>query len=174
METTALLENQECPICHKKTLTLREGYMEIPYFGKVYIYSMDCSNCKFHKADIEIAEKRDPSRYTLEIESEDDLKIRVIKSSNATVKIPRIATITPGPASNGYVTNVEGILNRIKTQTENIKDNTDDEEEKKKAKNMLKKIQRVMWGREKIKLIIEDPTGNSAIISEKAKIEKIK
>jgi C4-type Zn-finger protein len=33
---------------------------------------------------------------------------------------------------------------------------------------MLKKINRVLWGSDSIKIIIEDPTGNSAIISEKA------
>jgi len=39
---------------------------------------------------------------------------------------------------------------------------------KNKAKNMLKKILRVMWGQEKLKIIVEDPSGNSAIISDKA------
>ena len=49
-----------------------------------------------------------------------------------------------------------------------------DEELKKKAKNLLKKIQNILWGEEKIKIIIEDRTGNSAIISDKAVKEKLK
>ena len=44
----------------------------------------------------------------------------------------------------------------------------EDEESKKKAKNLLKKITRIIWGQEKQKIIIEDPSGNSAIISDKA------
>ena len=40
--------------------------------------------------------------------------------------------------------------------------------DQKKAKNLLKKITNCMWGREKLKLILEDPSGNSAIISDKA------
>ena len=44
---------------------------------------------------------------------------------------------------------------------------------KKKAKNMLKKLNRTMWGQEKLKIIIEDPSGNSAIISDKAKKSKL-
>ena len=44
---------------------------------------------------------------------------------------------------------------------------------KKKAKNMLKKLNKAMWGQEKLKLIIEDPHGNSAIIDEKAKKSKL-
>ncbi len=169
-----MLEGEECPMCHEKTLTLTEGEQEVPFFGKCYLFSMDCKSCKFHKADIEIEQKQEPVRYTLEINSEEDMKIRVIKSSTATVKIPRIAEITPGPSSNGYVTNVEGILNRIKVQTEHLRDNAEDEEDRKKAKNLVKKLIDIMWGREKAKMIIEDPEGNSAIISDKAIKEKLK
>jgi len=43
-----------------------------------------------------------------------------------------------------------------------------------KAIKMLKKINRVLWGQDKLKLIIEDPTGNSAIISDKAIVSKPK
>ncbi|HIH24689.1 TPA: hypothetical protein HA251_06675, partial [Candidatus Woesearchaeota archaeon] len=64
----------------------------------------------------------------------------------------------------------EGILNRIKVQIEHLKDAADAEEDdiKTKAKNQLKKLTRIMWGQEKAQLVIEDPTGNSAIISPKA------
>ena len=168
-----VLENQTCPFCHKNTLTLQEAQKDVPYFGVCYIFSMDCSNCHYHKADIEAEEERNPIKSTLEISEEEDMKIRIIKSSNATIKIPRITTVEPGEASNGYITNVEGILNRIKRQIEFARDNSDDKAERTKAKNMVKKLQRVMWGQDKISLTIEDPTGNSAIISEKAVTKKL-
>ncbi|MBI4738363.1 ZPR1 zinc finger domain-containing protein [Candidatus Woesearchaeota archaeon] len=167
------IEGEACPFCSTKNLALVEDAVEVPYFGKVFLFSMDCANCKYHKADVECAEQLPPTRYTLDITSEEDMKIRVVKSSEATVKVPRIAEITPGPASEGYVTNVEGILQRIKTQVESLRDDEEDEDLKKKAKKMIKKIQRVMWGHESCKLIIEDPTGNSAIISEKAEKKKM-
>jgi len=167
------LEGQTCPICLKNTLTLTEAERDVPFFGKVYIFSMSCSNCKYHKADVESSEQNEPAKYTLEINSEDDLKIRVVKSSTATVKIPHIISIEPGPSSNGYVTNVEGILNRIKAAIETTRDTDEDNDVKKKAKNHLKKINRALWGQEPIKLIIEDPDGNSAIISDKAKKSKL-
>ena len=167
------LPGQECPICKAKKLMLSEREMEIPYFGKAFLFSMNCSNCNYHKADVEAAEEKDPVKFTFEISSEDDLKVRVVKSSEATVKIPHVTTITPGPASNGYVTNIEGILSRVKHQIEVARDNEDDPSAKKKAKNLLKKLQKVFWGREKLKITIEDPSGNSAIISEKAVKGKI-
>ena len=65
-------------------------------------------------------------------------------------------------------TNVEGVLNRVKTMLEKTRDGAEEKSDRKKAKNMLKKVQDAMWGRGEIKIIIEDKTGNSAIISDKA------
>ncbi|MBW3004095.1 ZPR1 zinc finger domain-containing protein [Candidatus Woesearchaeota archaeon] len=163
------LKGQPCPMCGKKKLTLTEQEKDVPYFGKVYLFSMRCEECKYYKADIEVAEKHAASKFTLDVSSEDDLKIRVVKSSTATVKIPHITTIEPGPSSNGYVTNVEGILNRVKATIETMRDTDDDPVVKKKAKNLLKKINKVLWAQDSVKIIITDPEGNSAIISDKAK-----
>jgi len=161
-------EHQPCPLCNEKTLILTERETEVPYFGKVYLFSMTCNSCKYHKADVEATERKEPVKYEFEISSEEDMKIRVVKSSEATVKLPHLATITPGPASQGYVTNVEGILSRVKHQIEVARDTAEDDEDKHKAKNLLKKILNITWGKEKQKLIIEDPSGNSAIISDKS------
>jgi zinc finger protein len=168
------LKNQPCPICKKNALTLHEDEQEIPYFGKIAVFGMQCSECGFKKSDVEALEQKEPCKYTFEISSEEDMKVRVVKSSEATVKIPHIVSIEPGPASEGYVTNIEGILERAKDAVESMRDADEDPVAQKKCKNMLKKIQRVMWGREKLKVIIEDPTGNSAIISDKAEKGKLK
>ena len=175
-EAPEIMTGQPCPMCMQKTLTLMEAEREVPYFGKVYLFSMSCSNkeCNYHKADVECTEQHEPSKYTFEITKEEDMKIRVVKSSEATVKIPHITTITPGPASNGYVTNIEGILNRVKKQIEVMRDTSEDNEDRKKAKNLLKKLLNIMWGRQPQKIIIEDPSGNSAIISDKVVKEKLK
>ena len=168
------ITGQPCAFCHQKTLTLTEDDVEVPYFGKVSIFSMTCSNCKYHKADIEAVERKEPCKYTFEINSEADMKVRVVKSSEATVKIPHITTITPGPASQGFVTNIEGILNRVKYQIETARDTAEDNGDRKKAKNLLKKLTKIMWGQQKQKIIIEDTSGNSAIISDKAEKSGLK
>lgn len=164
-----VIEGEVCPFCHKKTLTLRQAEREVPYFGNLLIYSMDCENeeCNYHKADVESEEQKPPVKLSLEISSEEDMKIRVIKSSNATIKIPHVGSVEPGEASNGYITNVEGVLNRIKKQVELLRDTADEEEDRKKAKNILKKLMRVMMGQEKLTMTLVDPSGNSSIISDK-------
>jgi zinc finger protein len=174
MKEPSQIQGEPCPMCKQKTLTLTEEDIEVPFFGKASVFSMTCSNCKYHLADVEALEQKEPCKYSLDITSQEDLKIRIVKSSQATVKIPYITTITPGPASIGYISNVEGILRRVKAQIESLKESEEDNDKKKEAWKLIKKINRVMWGSEKCKIIIEDPSGNSAIISEKAIKSKLK
>ena len=166
------LGGQPCPVCGQNTLTLRESTRDVPFFGEIMLYSMACSNCGFFKSDIETENAGNPVKIVYEINSEEDMKTRVIKSSSATIKIPRITTIDPGNSSVGYVSNIEGLFNRVKRQIEKIRDDSDDKAERNKAKNLLKKIRKIMWGEESIKITIIDPNGNSAIVSEKAIVSK--
>ncbi len=169
----AELKGQKCAICEEHKLTLREEEIDVPYFGRVYVLSMACDGCGYHKSDVEPAEQKDPCKYTLEVSSEDDLNVKVVKSGDATVKIPHIITIEPGPASEGYITNVEGLLDRVKKMIESAAEVEEEEAAKKKARNLIKKLNKVLVGRELLKIIIEDPTGHSAIVSEKAQKGKL-
>ena len=101
------------------------------------------------------------------------MKVRVVKSAEATVKIPRIVSITPGPASNGYVTNIEGILNRVLSHIKDAAEDAEEPEEQTTAKRHIKKLQRAILGQETLKIIIEDPSGNSAIISDRAVVSRL-
>ncbi len=167
------IKNQPCQFCGENKLSLREIEEEIPHFGRVYILTAECEACHYKKSDVEPAEKKEPCKYTLEIDNEKDLDIRVVKSGSATVKIPHVITIESGPASSGYVTNVEGVIERVKSAIQSAGEAEDDPSKKKKAKNIVKKLNKVLLGREKLKLIIEDPTGFSAIISDKATKSKL-
>jgi zinc finger protein len=84
-----------------------------------------------------------------------------------TVKVPELGVqIDPGPACHGFVTNIEGVLDRI----EQVVQGTllwAENDERKNAQELLGKITRAREGTFPFTLIIEDPSGNSAIISEK-------
>lgn len=168
------LAEQQCPMCNKKTLTLTEAQRDIPFFGKVFIFGMNCSNCSYKKSDVEAAEQKEPSKYSFEVSEKEDLDVRVVRSSEGTIKIPHIGDLEPGPSAEGFVSNVESIIIKFKNQVEHLRDGEEDLDAKKKAKNMIKKLQKVLWGQEKLKIIIEDPSGNSAIISDKAVKTKLK
>ena len=169
-----IIKNQKCPMCHKNTLTLTEDEKEIPFFGKVFIFSMKCDSCNYSLADVEAAEQKESCKYTFETCSEKDMNVRVVKSSTATIKIPQLRmSMTPGPASEGFISNIEGVIDKFAKIVEDEKD-SEDKDVKKHAKNLLKKIRKVKFGDIHLKIIIEDPSGNSAIISEKAKVEKLR
>lgn len=169
------LEHQPCPVCLAKTLTLTEDSMDVPFFGKTFIFSMSCSSCDFKKSDVEAAEPKDPCKVTFEVTNEKELSTRVVKSSEATVRIPQLkASMSPGAASEGFISNIEGILDRFQKIIEEQRDLSEEDDEKKTAKNLLKKIWKIKCGDIPVTIVIEDPTGNSAIISEKAKIERLK
>jgi len=165
---TNVLKGNPCPFCGKKDLTLIESELDIPFFGRTYVFAMQCSACNVNQSDIEFADQKEPSSYTIEVSGEKDMHIRIVKSSNATVKIPNVASITPGPVAEGYVTNIEGLLQRVRNVLENEKFAAEDNNDKDKLTRLIKKINRTIWGSEKLKIVIEDPTGNSAIISDKA------
>lgn len=169
----AELKGQKCTFCGEKKLTLREEEVDIPHFGRVFVLSMDCSGCGYRKADVEPAEKKEPCKYTLEVTSDEDMNIKVVKSGEATLKIPHVITIEPGPASEGYISNIEGVLERVKQIIQSSVEGEEDEAARKKAKNLVKKLNKVILGREKLKIIIEDTSGHSAIISDKAQRSKV-
>ena len=169
------LEGQPCPFCLEKKLTLLEDIQEVPFFGKVYIMSMKCSGCSFSKSDVEADEKKEPCKITFTLESEKDLNVRVVKSSEGSIKIPSLRlSVESGPNSEGYISNIEGVLTRFEKIIEQQKESADEDSEKKSAKNLLKKMRKIKYGEVPTKIIIEDPSGNSAIISDKAVIEKLK
>ena len=169
----AEIKNQPCAFCEEKKLTLREEEVDIPHFGRVFVLCAECEGCGYRRSDVEPAETKGPCKYTFEVEAEEDMSIKIVKSGEATLKIPHIITIEPGPVSEGYITNVEGLIERVKKIIQSAADAEDEEPAKKKAKNMIKKLNNVILGREKLKIIIEDPSGHSAIISDKAQKSKM-
>lgn len=170
------LSGETCPVCMGASLTLRESEQEVPYFGKLYVFSMTCSNpeCGYAVSDVEFENEQDPCRCDFTVESEADLNARLVKGGAATVKVGRIATIEPGESPEGYVSNVEGLLRRVEAVLEGIRDTEDDADARKKAKSQLKKLRRILAGQEPVTITITDPTGNSAIIHEKAERKKLK
>jgi zinc finger protein len=152
-----------------------EDVQEIPYFGKVYLFGMKCAGCTFAKSDVEAEQQKEPCKITFTIESEKDMHVRVVKSSEGSIYIPQLKmSVESGPNSDGYVSNIEGVIQRFEKIIEEQKEHVEDEDDKKEAKNLLKKLWKVKLGDIPLKIVIEDPSGNSAIISEKAVVENLK
>ncbi|WP_292461202.1 ZPR1 zinc finger domain-containing protein [Methanothermococcus sp.] len=165
----------DCPICGaKNALKIMTNELDIPYLGKVIETTMICDKCKYRKSDILPVEVKEPKRFILKICGEEDLNKRVIKSSTGYIKIPELGfEVKPGPASQGYISNVEGVLNRLEDSLKTLMNWVETDEEKKKAEEILKRIENIKNGEETATLIIEDPLGHSAIIGDGVKEEKL-
>ncbi|WP_296881936.1 ZPR1 zinc finger domain-containing protein [uncultured Methanobrevibacter sp.] len=164
----------KCPACGvegKAKSIMKE--LEIPHFGKVLETSIQCPECGFKHSDIIALEQREPAKYVLKI-NKNTLTVRVVRSQSATVSIPEIGVkVEPGPKSEGYVTNVEGILNRFEDAVKKALNLFDDDESQINGKNILAKIEELKNGDETATLIIQDPFGQSNIVSDKAKVLEI-
>lgn len=174
-ETTEINEMIiKCPACGIEgiaTSIMKE--FEIPHFGKVLETSIQCEKCGFKHSDVISLEHNDPARYTLKIAKE-TLSTRVVRSQSATVTIPEVGVkVEPGPKSEGYVTNVEGILVRFESAVKKAMQLFEDDESQKNAKTTLAAIQELIKGNGTATLIIDDPFGQSNIVSDDVVISKI-
>lgn len=156
-----------CPSCNTQIEYLYKTE-NIPYFSDILIISATCPSCGFRYVDTQLIKHGEPVRYTMPVVSEDDLAVRVVRSMSASLEIPELGVrIDPGPKCQGFVSNVEGVLDRIEeVVTDALRWGTDVEKEN--AAAMLADIAKVKTGAFPITLILEDPSGNSAIVSDNA------
>lgn len=163
-----------CPICGAKdTFQVRGRIDNIPYFGETMETLAACSNCKFKHADVTHLGKHEPMRHEFLIASEDDMMVRVVRSSTGTIKVPELGvTVKPCSASEGYVTNIEGVLDRIEKAIRLAIERTD-QIRRRRGESKLKKLGDIRLGKVRARIIVMDPFGHSAIADKKAKKRKL-
>lgn len=128
---------------------------------------LSCSACNFRHADVMHLGEREPARYEYRITSPDDMMVRVVRSSTCHVKIPELGVyIRPGPAGEGFVSNIEGVIERVKNAVHILMSSGCEKGEN--AEKMLKLLEELKEGKTAATLILEDPYGNSAIINPRA------
>jgi zinc finger protein len=160
-----------CPICNAE-ITFDWETKDIPHFGEALIIAGVCECCGFKLSDTILLSQGEPVRYTITIEEPEDLNARVIRSTSGTIRLPELGIdVEPGPASEAYISNVEGVLQKVKGivafATKSARD-AGVEENVQRGEEILDRIERAMVGEGPLTVVLEDPLGNSAIVSEKA------
>lgn len=156
--------------------TFSEYEVEDAFAGVIAIFTIKCLACGYRNSDLEFENSGEPAEYKVDVESVDDLNIRVIKSGSCEVKIPNFRiSVESTMNSEGFITNIEGLILRFKRQIMLLKDDSElDKAQRKRIKTILKGIDEVLAGEKKITVKLIDETGNSAIVSDKAEVKKIK
>ncbi len=156
-----------CPVCGRELRIIVTTY-EVPFFDKVLLTSISCE-CGFRHADSIVLGEKEPTRFKIKI-NEKNLFAKVIRSTSGTIRIPELGvTIEPGPASQAFITNLEGVLERVANIVKTLmRWNEGDEEKIRRCESILRKIEDTIAGREELTLILEDPFGNSLILSDES------
>ena len=104
-----------CPICSSEgTVKMIAHVTEIPYFGEHTQVTVFCTSCGWKQADFIPAEGKKSEKWSLKVKSQAELSSRVVRSSSCTVRIPELdLEVNPGSSSTGYVSNIEGVINRF-------------------------------------------------------------
>jgi zinc finger protein len=156
-----------CPTCNTDIEYLYTTE-NIPYFSDILIISAICPSCGYKFVDTQMLKHGEPVRFVYRTATQEDLAVRVVRSMSASIEIPELGVrIDPGPTCQGFVSNIEGVLDRIVHAVGSaIIDG--DAEERENAREFFEKIAMVKCGDMQVTIILEDPTGNSAIVSDSA------
>ena len=156
-----------CPLC-AGVLTFKFSTNEVPFFGELMLVSASC-RCGFKYSDTITLTEGEATRYEIEFDSE-DFSTRVIRSSAGTIHIPELGvTIEPGAASEAFISNIEGVLCRVEEIIKMAtKWSSHDPRKFELGNRLLEMIDRLRRGEGKMTLIIDDPFGNSGILSPRA------
>ena len=165
-----VLVQSPCPMCHQPGgVHLLTVTVNVPYFGDGLETTLRCDACGFRHADFMILSQKEPVRLTYHAKHEAALSTRVIRSNSGTIRIPELGFLAePTPLSESFVSNVEGVLERARdillTAVEFF---GSDEEKLRLLHEYLETYDRLVNGRQPFSLVIDDPYGNSAIVSDK-------
>ncbi|MDE0954158.1 MAG: ZPR1 zinc finger domain-containing protein [Candidatus Poseidoniales archaeon] len=170
MESTV---EQPCPICFSdKGLTMIAHSSEIPYFGEHTQLTILCPSCGWRHTDFIPAEGKKPGAWSLEINNRDMLSVRIVRSSSCTVKISELGLeVEPGGATTGYVSNIEGVLNRFEDAIRLMYRQSklsNEEEIIENCERLLEKINQVKEGELNVMMTLLDPMGHSQILHAEA------
>ncbi len=131
--------------------------------GESYmIFSFSCPKCGYSGVDIFPLRSRGPMKIVFRVDSSEKLNVLVARSSTARVEIPELGIeITPGPASRGFITTVEGIILRVIDVLKGVKEG--------KSKEKIHELEEALEN-PSFTLIIYDPFGTSSIDSRDAEV----
>jgi len=131
-----------------------------------------CPSCGWKHTDFIPAEGKKPGACSLNINDSEMLSVRIIRSSSCTVKISELGLeVEPGGATTGYVSNIEGVLNRFEDAIRLMyrqSKASNEEDIVKKCEDLFDKINLVKNGEMSTIITLLDPMGHSQILHQEA------
>tara|TARA_Y100001970_G_scaffold91485_2_gene115385 strand:- start:24255 stop:24743 length:489 start_codon:yes stop_codon:yes gene_type:complete len=134
---------------------------------------MICEGCGWKVTDFIPADGKKPGAWSLVIDSEEHMSTRVVRSSSCTIRIGELGLeVSPGGSSTGYVSNIEGVLNRFEDAVGTIRRQAERDNEGAdiltRCEEMVTSIDSVKRGVMSVTLELLDPVGHSQILHDDA------
>lgn len=158
--------DQPCISCGRRSVVNMVTNLDIPYLGAAMQTTYMCRDCGFRHSDLIALENKGPMRYEATVSGTDDLDLRVVRSNSGTIRIPELGVdIEPGIASESFITNAEGILERVGEVISTLMADAEQDVHQ-KCNALLEELEMMKRGERPFRLVVEDPYGNSAIIGD--------
>lgn len=156
-------------------MTYHAETIDLPYLGESLETMLRCEACGYRHVDFVLTQHNDPLRHSYLIEKEDDMMVRVVRSASGTIRIPELGIdIEPGMASEAFITNIEGILMRIEKVLSQLHHDAESDEVRTKVETLQQTLLDMRTGKAApATLVLEDPFGNSGIISDATEVHVI-
>ena len=160
-----------CVICgFDGGLSMLAHTEEIAYFGEHTQVTLTCPGCGWRQTDFIPAEAREGSSHTYRIDSTDDLQVRVIRGSACTVRLLELdLEVRPGSHSTGYVSNIEGVLNRFQDVVDMVGRQAaieGDDGAITELEQLTQAMLEIRMGQREATLQLLDPHGHSMILTD--------
>ncbi len=139
---------------------------EIPYFGEHTQITILCEHCGWKHTDFIPSEGKKPGFWSIVLDSVDKLSSRIVRSSSCTIRIPQLELeVAPGGSSSGFVSNIEGVINRFENVVGTvIRGSSDSNDLIQKANIILENLNIAKSGGSNFEIVLLDPRGRSQII----------
>lgn len=157
----------QCYVCYADGET-NMCLISVPYFKELIISCFKCQSCGYKNSEVKggggISEKG--TKYTLNVTKPADFRRDVFKSETASVIIPELEFETNAGGLGSMFTTVEGIIEKIIDNLNNIPFSQGDSSEDNKMSNFIEKLRLLIEEERKFTLILDDPISNSFIFSD--------
>jgi len=154
-----------CPVCREGAMKVRIAIHNVPNIGDILMESRKCSKCGYSHTYTTPMEVREGTRIIFRVEGEDDLRVKIVRSPFAILRIPELGLeIKPGPLATMFITNIEGIIERAKEIGQTYLTLATDKNEYNSSKRFIEKVEELKKNM-RFTIIIEDPYGLSDILA---------
>ena len=154
-----------CPNCSRDCETNMK-MVAVPFFKEVLLMATNCQVCGYRTNEVRptkgISDKG--VRYELNITSTADLTRDILKTHDATISIDELELSMGATTLGGKFTTVEGIISNVRDQIMSLCPFTDSSTgDATKLQELARLLEKIKNGEMFVKLILDDPSGNSYI-----------